>query len=111
MTLWTPFSEPTLALYFDGNQFNASTHGTAIASWTDQKNANNATQGTSGLRPTVDVTTGLNGEAVVNFDVSGSGQLLALPDCMSGFVAGSVFFIAKDVADPPTVSDGHPFSC
>jgi hypothetical protein len=107
---WHPLQEPTLLAYLDGDEFTATTHGTSVATWTDKK-AGNSAQGPGGQQPTVDVTTGLNGDAVVDFSGGGTGQLMLLPDIMSGLSAGSVFFIAKDNNDPPPVYDGHPFSC
>ena len=106
-----PFSPADLAsltAWFDGDEFTGTAGGTAIATWADQEGSNDATQGTAGDRPTVDAT-GLSSKAVINFD--GAGDHFVLPNFVSGYSAGSGFFVTK-INDDPTISglgaDGPP---
>jgi hypothetical protein len=81
----------------------ASRTPTPFATWSDAfPSANNATQATSGNRPTYR-TNVVNGKPAVRF-AAASGQFFNLPDLMNAQAAGTAFFIAKITADPPAGS-------
>ena len=111
----------TLTARFDSDDFTGQANGTAIATWSDKKGTNHATQATGVSRPTVDAT-GLNSKAVVNFNAS-NAEHFALPNFVSGYTAGSVFVVCKLDADPTAheapacrglrdvrLSDHHPYT-
>jgi hypothetical protein len=65
-------------------------------------NGRDATQGTGAAKPTYR-TNVVNGKPVVRFD--GVDDELELPDFLTSFTAGEIFYVLKAVADPPLVGN------
>jgi hypothetical protein len=108
VVLFAPSDLASLTAWFDGDEFTGTADATAIATWTDQEGANDATQGTGASQPRVDAT-GLNSMAVVDFD--GTADHFVLPDFVSAYTSGAGFFVANLDADPPVGAlgvDGPP---
>jgi hypothetical protein len=80
--------------------------GDPVATWTDSSgNGRDATQGTASLRPTYR-TNVVNGLPIVRGDESDDS--LVLPDFLTGFTAGTLFWVAKVGADPPGGDNSAP---
>ncbi|WMT78863.1 hypothetical protein [Bradyrhizobium sp. Ash2021] len=109
-SLWTPARLSTLKMWFRGDDAG-SVDAAAVATWPDASgNSNDATQSLSPNKPTMDVTTGLGGHRVVNFDATASQAMVLPSTLLSGFSSGAVVFVLKLLSDPPgdTVLSGNP---
>lgn len=81
----------------------ATANGDPIGRWDDQSgNGRNATQSTSGARPTLSTATQYGGINSVEFTAA-TGQWFDLPNFLSGFTAGEVFAVTKLRNNQPTV--------
>jgi hypothetical protein len=93
---WTPTSLGSkVKLWLKGDALSGS-NGSAIATWADSSsNANDATQATSGARPTL-VVNGLNSMNTVSFG-AGFGQFMTLPTgLLTGLTQPSAFVLFKN---------------
>lgn len=96
IVLWTPAQLATNKFWIIGDDAG-TVDGATVTSWIDASVENNDC--TAIVAPTMDVATGLNGHRTVRFTAS-SVQAMSLPNFLTGFSAGAVVFVAKNVSDP-----------
>lgn len=91
---FTPADIAGLALWLDASQIVGLSDGDPVATWADESgNSNDATQGTSGRRPTYQ-TGEINGLPVVRFDGADDRLVVSLANAQPY----TVFFVGKAAA-------------
>ena len=96
---FSPEQVSGLELWLKADGITGLANADPIATWPDSSgNSRDATQATSGMRPTYR-TNVVNGKPIVRFD--GSDDYFALPNFLTGFTAGEIFCVLKIDADPP----------
>lgn len=94
----TPTDIANCALWLSAEHVPGATPGGAVSTWADRSgNANDASQATSGLRPTL-LTNQLNGRPVLRFD--GLGDYLATPSIASAGDECTIGFVFRSRGNP-----------
>lgn len=98
----------------NNSQFDSAGDGDQITTWNDGSGNSRNVTGVlrTNFKPRWKVTAGPNSyPAVLLHDSSGDGGYFTVPNFLTGFTAGNVFWVNKIVDDPPTVSSSQAPPC